>query len=1036
MPAKPMVDAKGEAQLPPSTDPADSFDPSSSMEELLRSISAQLGQEEEPPPPPFVERNDRQAPVAKPPQAAERAAEPMRDRSAPAAEPASNGGKDEPVGSMEDLLRSIAAQLEEEPTAATEDGPPVQAKPEAPAAKVAQPDAPAAKAAQPDAPASGRARPASAPEAAPAAKPAVARDLRIPTELRPEEGDDGAQDKPDESGGPVAPTHADGLLARESRRDPVAGSGERDLLRPETVARPHRQGLGNAAPPAARQTPPGLDEDDDPAAVAEAMRLADERRQGAGDRRSGETDPARVPPTGDRRTADDSQDRRQQRAEGEPERGPGWEIKPSAGTTDDPLLGCLTILCALLDRPLSAEALTSGLPLVEGRLSTELFPRAAARAGISARLVSRSLSSITRIALPCVLLLKGRRACVLTEIRTGQGGRVVLPEMGAGEREVGWQELLDEYVGYAIFARPEFQYDNRSEERRVADPKGWFWGTIMSSWKLYIEVGVAAFLINAFAIASPLFTMNVYDRVVPNFAEETLWVLATGIAIIYGFDFLLKFARTKLVDAAGKRADTRIAARLFQQVLGMKMGARPHSAGSLANTMREFDNLREFFTSSTLVTLVDLPFLFLFLGVIFLIGGPLAIVPLAAVVLVVPVVFLIQMRLQAVVSETFREAQQKHAILVEAISGVETVKSTASEGRMQRNWETFVGKTSMSAQKAHFWSQAAILFSGWATQMVTVGIIVYGVYMIANGDLSMGALVACNMLAGRAMAPLGQVAGIIIRFNQSRASLKALDEMMRTPVERPEGRKFITRSNLAGSVEFKNVAFTYPQAQTAALVNASFKIEAGEKVGVIGRIGSGKSTLERLLLGLYEPTEGAVLVDGIDTRQLDPADLRRSIGVVPQDVYLFFGSVRENIALAAPYADDAAILRAARIAGVDEFVSRHPQGFDLPVGERGMNLSGGQRQAISVARALLLDPPILLLDEPTSSMDNTTESRFKARLGTVLGGRTLILITHRGSLLSLVDRLIVMDGGKVVADGPKEDVLEALAGGRIHTAKD
>jgi len=991
------------------------------MEELLRSISEQMGQEEEPPPPPFVvqERAAQaasQQPPSKPVQPSRQAIDPPPP------------AKDEAVGSMEDLLRSIAAQLEDEPAKAEGQVPapapttaPIPARPEQAPPK-ARASGAAAAAARP-----GRPATPPAPKATPAPAASVARDLRIPTHAPDEgSGEDGNESAPEDR--PVAPSHVDGLLAREGRNDPSAGHGERDLLRPEAVPRPHRKGLSDLRHPV-----PGLDEDDDPAATAEAMRLAEERRQGA-DRRSGPPDPARIPQAGDRRAEEDGQDRRQP---GEAEqRGPGWEIKPSAATTDDALLGCLTILCALLDRPLSAEALTAGLPLIEGKLSTELFPRAAARAGISARLVSRSLASITRIALPCVLLLKGRRACVLTEIRPGQGARVVLPEMGAGEREVGWQELLEEYVGYAIFARPEFQYDSRSEDLRVADPKGWFWGTIMSSWKLYIEVAVAAFLINAFAIASPLFTMNVYDRVVPNFAEETLWVLATGIAIIYGFDFLLKFARTKLVDAAGKRADTRIAARLFQQVLGMKMGARPHSAGSLANTMREFDNLREFFTSSTLVTLIDLPFLFLFLGVIFLIAGPLAVVPLAAVLLVVPVVFLIQMRLQAVVSETFREAQQKHAILVEAISGVETIKSTASEGRMQRYWETFVGKTSMSAQKAHFWSQAAILFSGWATQMVTVGIIVYGVYMIANGDLSMGALVACNMLAGRAMAPLGQMAGIIIRFNQSRTSLTALDDMMRTPVERPEGRKFITRSNLAGSVEFKNVNFSYPQAQTTALVNASFKIEAGEKVGVIGRIGSGKSTLERLLLGLYEPTEGAVLVDGIDTRQLDPADLRRSIGVVPQDVYLFYGSVRENISIAAPYADDSAILRAARIAGVDEFVSRHPQGFDLQVGERGMNLSGGQRQAISVARALLLDPPILLLDEPTSSMDNTTESRFKARLGTVLGGRTLILITHRGSLLSLVDRLIVMDGGKVVADGPKEDVLEALAGGRIHTAKD
>jgi len=279
------------------------------------------------------------------------------------------------------------------------------------------------------------------------------------------------------------------------------------------------------------------------------------------------------------------------------------------------------------------------------------------------------------------------------------------------------------------------------------------------------------------------------------------------------------------------------------------------------------------------------------------------------------------------------------------------------------------------------------------------------------------------------------IAGIATKFHQARESLIQLDSMMQTPVERPVNRTFVNRPNFAGHIEFKNVNFTYPDAKIQALTDVSFNIEAGEKVGIVGRIGSGKSTLERLILGLQEPTDGAVLIDGTDTRQIDPADLRRNCGVVPQDVYLFFGSVRENIALGAPYVDDNLVQRAARIAGVDEFTSKHPMGLDLEVGERGMSLSGGQRQSVAVARALLLDPPILVLDEPTSAMDNTTESRFKARLNTVVGTKTLMLVTHRGSLLSLVDRLIVMDGGRIVADGPKESVMQALSSGRIHTAK-
>ncbi len=712
-----------------------------------------------------------------------------------------------------------------------------------------------------------------------------------------------------------------------------------------------------------------------------------------------------------------------------------WNLRPSRGTSDDPLLGCLTVLCALLDRPITADALTAGLPLDQGHLTPDLFVRAASRAGISARLVTRALTDISTIALPCVILLRNRRAAVLTQIKDRRTAVIVLPEMGAGAREVAVEELAADYAGHALFARPEFQFDDRAEDVQIKDPKGWFWGALTGSWKLYIEVMIAATLINLFAIAGPLFTMNVYDRVVPNFAEETLWVLAAGVVIVYGFDFILKLLRAYLVDIAGKSADTKIAARLFQQTLGMKMAHRPPSAGALANQLREFESIREFFTSSTLTALIDLPFIFMFIAIIYVIGGPVAIIPAAVVFIVIPVGMLMQIPMKKLVQETFREAQQKHAILVEAISGIETIKATASEGRMQRNWETFVGRTAKSAMKAGRWSQIALNFSGWSMQMVTILVIIYGVYLIQAGQLTVGALIACTILSGRALAPLGQIAAIATRFHQARNSLTALDQMMQTPVERPEGRSFVHRQSFSGHIEFKNVSFSYPEADTKALTDVSFTIQAGDRVGIIGRIGSGKSTIERLIMGLYDPTEGAVLADGTDTRQVDPADLRRSIGVVPQDVYLFFGTVKENIALGAPYADDAMILRAARISGVDEFTARHPLGLDMPVGERGASLSGGQRQAISIARALLLDPPILIMDEPTSAMDNTTEGRFKQRLQSILPNKTLILVTHRGSLLSLVDRLVVMDGGRMVADGPKDEVMAALASGRIQTAK-
>jgi ATP-binding cassette subfamily C protein LapB len=512
-------------------------------------------------------------------------------------------------------------------------------------------------------------------------------------------------------------------------------------------------------------------------------------------------------------------------------------------------------------------------------------------------------------------------------------------------------------------------------------------------------------------------------------------VLAAGVLTVFAFDFILRSLRAYFVDVAGKSADIQLASRLFEQLLGMRMANRPPSAGAQANTMREFEHLREFFTSATLVALVDLPFVFLFVGIIYVIGGPVAVVPLVAIPAVVIVGLIMQVPLRMVARRSLREAQQKHAILVESIMGIETVKSACAEGRMQREWENFVGATATTGKRAHTLAALALNFSVVMTQLVTVGVVVFGVFLIQDGLMTVGALVACTILAGRAMAPLGQIAGLLTRYHQAMASLRALDGMMKQEVDRPTSKRFLHRPTFNGNVEFKNVTFRYPGQKQPALNEVSIKINAGERVAIIGRIGSGKTTLERLMMGLYDPEEGAVLVDGTDIRQIDPVDLRRNIGCVPQDNFLFFGSVRENIALGAPFVDDEMVMRAARAAGADDFVQRHPDGYDMPVGERGSALSGGQRQAVAVARALLFDPPILVLDEPTSNMDHSTENRFVASLREILPGRTLLLITHRGSLLTLVDRLVVLDYGRVVADGPKDSVLQALMRGKIQSAR-
>jgi ATP-binding cassette, subfamily C, bacterial LapB len=709
----------------------------------------------------------------------------------------------------------------------------------------------------------------------------------------------------------------------------------------------------------------------------------------------------------------------------------GWRIAPKAGLQDDPLLGALEALTHLVERPTSGEALKAGLPLENGRLTPALALRAAERAGLSARLMRRPLERIDNLVLPCILLLDGRDACVLVEWR-GDRAAVVLPETGQGVREMARDELAARYAGYALFARPQLHLERPGEPAVPGARRSWFWGVLAEAWPVYGEVMLAAVMVNLFALASPLFIMNVYDRVVPNNAIETLWVLAIGTITVFGFDFLLRNLRGYFIDSAGKIADLKLAARIFEHVLGIRMAARPSSAGAFANNLREFESLRDFFTSATLVTLVDLPFVLLFIAVIWLIGGPVALVPGLAVPLVIAVGLLLQVPLNRVVRRTFKEAAQKHGILIESINGLETIKSIGAEGRMQRSWEQFVGATATSATRARFLSALGVNFSALAQNLATVGVVIFGVYLIGEGQMTVGALIACTIITGRAMAPLAQVAGILTRYHQARASYDALNAVMALPVERPQSARFLHRPSFKGALEFKNVSFAYPGQKIAALDGVSFTVRPGERVGLIGRIGSGKTTIEKLVLGLYQPDEGAVLVDGTDLRQIDPADLRRNIGCVLQDVFLFQGTIRDNITLGAPFADDGMVLRAARIAGVEDFIARDPQGFDRPVGERGENLSGGQRQAIALARALLLDPPILLLDEPTSAMDNSAENRLKQRLAGELGDRTLLLVTHRASLLTLVERLIVMDGGRIVADGAKDGVLKALASGQIR----
>jgi ATP-binding cassette subfamily C protein LapB len=701
----------------------------------------------------------------------------------------------------------------------------------------------------------------------------------------------------------------------------------------------------------------------------------------------------------------------------------------------DPLLDCLVELARIHGRPNTRAALIAGLPLEKGTLTPSLFARAASRAGLSAKVARRSLDRIDALLLPAVLLLKGEEACVLLGWdESGTTARVLFPETGQGSVQVPRDALAERYAGIAIFCRPHFRFDQRTPQVGEVKLRHWFWGTLAEQWPVYRDVLGAALMINLIALALPMFTMNVYDRVVPNRAIETLWVLALGVIAILCVDMVLRSLRGYFIDLASARIDLQLSAGIMERVLGVRMEARPAAVGAFSSNLRSFETVRDFITSASVTAFIDLPFALLFMLVIALIAWPLIFPLLFGIVVVVVYAYILQHKMHDLSETTYRAGALRNATLVESLSALETIKTQGAEAVMQSKWEKSVAFVARVNNRMRFLAAAATNGALEIQQLLNVLVVVVGVYLIADNQLSMGGLIACTMLSSRALAPLGQLVGLLMQYHNAKVALTSLEQVMKNPVERPADASFVHRPELKGDIEFRDVQFNYPNSQIAALKGITCRVRAGEKVVVIGRIGSGKTTLQKLLLGLYLPTSGSVSIDGVDLRQLDPADLRRNIGYVAQDVTLFYGTLRDNIAIGAPYADDAAIVAAAEVGGLSDFVNRHPDGFDMMIGERGDSLSGGQRQGVAIARAFLMDPPILLLDEPTSAMDFSSEQQFKQRLKALAAHKTVLIVTHRNSLLDLADRVIVIDDGRVVADGPRDQVIQALQGGRIGRA--
>lgn len=722
-----------------------------------------------------------------------------------------------------------------------------------------------------------------------------------------------------------------------------------------------------------------------------------------------------------------------------------WPLQVGRAAIQSPLIECLRILAGHYGRRTSPASLTAGLPIPPKGITPDLFMRAAERADMNAKLVERTIDALAIAPiLPCLLVLDHAHAVILWDIRfpkkhppkkePGQPVEihpettfvVQFPEIEDERKIVSLNRLKAMYSGYAFYIRPVVRTDDRAGPAVIDTTRDWFWGTLKEHSRIYKEVSVAAIMINLFALASPLFTMNVYDRVIPNSAFSTLWVLSAGVLTVYIFDFILKNLRAHFLDYAGRKADIKMSASLFEQLLGMTMAARPASAGVMASHMREFEGLRDFFTSATLTALIDLPFALIFVLIIAVIAGPVAIVPFAAMPIVVFVGLALQRPLQKVIKESMNESALKNAHLFETITGLETIKVQAAEGHTQRRWEELNEKSSRTSMKARYISAFASNFAMFIQQIAGVFVVIVGVYLIADGKMTQGALIAAVMLSSRALAPLGQVAGLLTRLSQSREALEQLEDLMKRPVERPADKHFISQSSIRGQIDFRDVVFHYPGQAVPALNHASFTIEPGEHIAIIGAVGSGKTTIERLLLNLYQPDSGSVMIDGTDVRQVDPGDLRRSIGAVQQSPQLFYGSVRENITMGHETASDRAVLRAAELAGVMEHLRDSQAGLDTPVGERGESLSGGQRQAVAIARALLFDPPVMILDEPTSSLDPSSEIRLLKRLTQICKNKTTIVITHKGQMLSLVDKIMLIDRGRVLDFGPKDDIVKKL----------
>lgn len=678
----------------------------------------------------------------------------------------------------------------------------------------------------------------------------------------------------------------------------------------------------------------------------------------------------------------------------------------------------------------SESALRAALPAGTDFDAPDSIARALATLGLKSRLVAEPLTRVDPAQLPCVLFRRDGSTVLLVEISAnGRTFSIVEPanpslridlKRRALKRGFKPEVMLvatDRRVGSGAGGAPE-----------RAGPRWWFWGPVRENWSGWSQIVVAALCLNLLSLALPLFVMNVYDRVIPNTAFVTLWTLAVGVGLALLLDIALRALRSSVLERIARRVDLRVASSLFDQAMNARLMSRPGGAAGIANSIRDFEAVRDFFGSASFVAVIDLMFIGIFIAALFLVVGPLAWVPLLAVPVVLILAVIAQIPLRRSAAEAQALSARRHVVLVESLLGIEAVKSLNGEAVMQREWEKAIAASTRIGGQTRFWSGLATSGTMTVQQGVSVGIIVWGVYLLSDGLITVGALIAANILAGRVLSPLAAIAQTIFRAHYAMSSMRALTEFMALPRERRVGAGVKSDLRVAqGQILFRDVSFRYPGAEHPALVGLDLTIEPGEVVALLGRVGSGKTTTGKLLNGLIEPDGGNILIDGHGIAQFDPAELRDGVGYLTQESELFTGTLRENMVIGRSDANEEEIRAALHTAGMDQFVAANSDGLDMHIGEKGNRLSGGQRQGIALARLLLRQTPVLFLDEPTNAMDQQMEQAVIARLGALgQGTRTLIFCTHRMSLANLAERFIVLDHGRKVLDGPRDEVLAQL----------